>query len=182
MSSRTVIRKRRRFFLAVEGESEQSFVRWLQLLSEGRCSIHLDSHPLGGGGFKSMLQQAVRWHDKQSRSKGAYEARFLIVDGDRAEVQDWSLDKLREEAAKKNFIVIVQRPNHEGLLSRMIPGKERDISTAAMATSKLKSGWPTYQKPSNAHMIAAHFGFEDLLRLGKFDADIEKLLTRIGFM
>jgi hypothetical protein len=51
MAARSIIR-RARFFLAVEGESEQSFVRWLQLLSDEKVPVHLDSYPLGGGGFK----------------------------------------------------------------------------------------------------------------------------------
>ena len=177
-----IIKKRVRFFLAVEGESEQSFVRWLQLLSDDRTSIHLDSYPLGGGGFKSMIETAVRLYDKQSKSKGSYRERFLIIDGDRLDSQDWSLNKLKEETERQKFILIVQRPNHEGLLYRMIPGKERDVPTGTLAASKLKAGWPTYQKPSNAHVLSGRFSFDDLLRLAKVDADLENLLTQIGLM
>jgi hypothetical protein len=78
------IQKRRRFFLAVEGESEQAFVIWLQRLSDTELHVHLDSYPLGGGGFKSMLEKAVYLHDRNRKTKGAYKNRFLIVDGDRA--------------------------------------------------------------------------------------------------
>jgi hypothetical protein len=177
-----IIKKRARFFLAVEGESEQSLVRWLQMLSEGRISVHLDSYPLDGGGFKSMLENAVHGHDKQVRTKGAYRERFLIVDADRADGPDWPLEKLRREAAKRKFVVIVQRPKHEGLLYRMSPGKEREIPTASMAETKLKTFWPSYQKPANAHMLKAHFSFDDLVRVAGVDADLEKLLRRIGFM
>jgi hypothetical protein len=177
-----IIKKRIRFFLAVEGESEQSFVRWLQLLSEGELSIHLDGYPRSGGGYKSMLENAVHRHEKQSKSKGASRERFLIVDGDRADVQDWSLDKLREEAAKHKFIVIVQCPNHEGLLYRMMPDKERDVPTAATAVAKLRTGWPTYQKPSNADMIDGHYSLDDLLRVARVDTDLGNLLMRIGLM
>src|SRR5258708_864907 len=129
-----------RFFVAVEGESEQSFVTWLQRLSEEALNIHLDGVPLGGGGFKSMLEKAVRLHKRYCRT-GAYRNRFLIVDGDRAEQGDWSIDKFRREAAKHKFSVCVQNPNHEGLLLRMVRGMEREIPDAASANTKLKKQW-----------------------------------------
>jgi hypothetical protein len=181
MAART-FKTRIRFFLAVEGESEQSLVRWLQMLSENGLFVHLDSYALGGGGYRTMLENAVHEHQKRARSKGAYSDRFLIVDGDRAEGQDWSLDKLREEAAKHKFTVIAQRPNHEGLLYRMTPGKENDIPSASTAQTKLRTFWPTYQKPANAHMLNSHFTLDNLARLAGIDPDLDNLLRRIGLL
>ncbi|HUD82781.1 MAG TPA: hypothetical protein VMQ67_04730, partial [Candidatus Saccharimonadales bacterium] len=132
-----IVKIRARFFVAVEGESEQSFVKWLQALSQNELHIHLDAVPLGGGGFKSMLQKAIRLHNRGSRI-GAYHDRFLIVDGDRAKQGDWSIEELRREAAKHKIIVCVQSPNHEGLLLRMMPGMEREFPDAASAETRLK--------------------------------------------
>ncbi|MCE0522654.1 MAG: hypothetical protein LV480_07060 [Methylacidiphilales bacterium] len=130
-----------------------------------------------------MVEEAVREHAKQARSKGGYRDRFLIVDADRAaDRRDWSLDKLREEAAKHKLVVIVQRPKHEGLLYRMVPGKERDIPSASMAETKLRTFWPTYEKPANANMLSAHYTLADLLRVARVDSDIETFLTRIGLL
>ena len=42
------IKKRVRFFVAVEGESEQSFLVWLQVLAQKELHIHLDDVLLGG--------------------------------------------------------------------------------------------------------------------------------------
>jgi hypothetical protein len=100
------IKRRTRFFIAVEGESEQSFVTWLQVLSEKELHIHLDSVQLGGGGFKSMLENAVRQHKRRCKTSGAYQDRFLILDGDRSEEGDWSVEKLRCEAAKHEIRVL----------------------------------------------------------------------------
>jgi len=177
-----IIKKRARFFVAVEGESEQSFVTWLQVLSQKGLSIHLDAVPLGGGGFKSMLQKAVRQHKRRCRTKGAYRDRFLIVDSDRADQRDWSIEKLRLEAAKHKILVCVQSPNHEGLLLRMMPGMEREIPDAASAQTKLKSRWPSYQKPVNAHALGRQFALDDLLRVASVDSDLATLLKRIGLM
>jgi hypothetical protein len=172
---------RARFFVAVEGESEQSFVAWLQILSEKELHIHLDSVLLGGGGYKSMLLKAARLHKRRCRT-GAYRARFLIVDGDRAGQGDWSIDELRREATKQKIIVCVQSPNHEGLLFRMMPGMERETPDAASVAAKLKSRWPIYEKPMNAHALGRRFSLDDLLRVAKVDSDLQTLLKRIGFI
>ena len=165
--------------MAVEGESEQSFIRWLQMLSQRELHVHLDAVLLGGGGFKSMLQKAVRLHKRRCRT-GAYQDRFLVVDGDRAGQGDWSIEKLRREAAKHKITVCVQNPNHEGLLLRMMPDMEHEIPDAASAEAKLKSRWENYQKPVNAHTLDRQFVLDDLLRVAKVDSDLEKLLKRIG--
>jgi hypothetical protein len=176
-----IIKIRARFFVAVEGESEQSFVKWLQTLSENELHIHLDAVLLGGGGFKSMLQKAVRLHNRGCR-KGAYQDRILIVDRDRAEQGDWSVKELKQQAAKYKFTVFVQCPNHEGLLLRMMPDMEREIPDAASAEAKLKSRWPDYQKPANAYMLGRKFSLEDLLRVARVDPDLASLLRKIGLM
>lgn len=171
---------RARFFIAVEGDSEQSFVKWLQTLSERELHVHLDAAWLGGGGFKSMLERAVREHARRCKTRGEYQACFLIVDGDRADRGDWPIQKLRLEAAKYKMTVCVQRPNHEGLLLRMMRGMEREIPDAASAQAKLKSRWPSYQKPANAYTLGRQFSIEDLLRVANVDPDLETLLKAIG--
>ena len=176
-----IIKTRTRFFVAVEGESEQSFVTWLQVLSQDRLHIHLDAVLLDGGGFKSMLQKAVRLHKRRSRT-GVYQGRFLIVDGDRAEQGDWPIEQLRREAAKHKIIVCVQRPKHEGLLFRMMPGMEREIPDAASANTRLKGQWANYQKPVNAHALGRKFSLDDLLRVANVDTDLETFLKKIGLM
>ena len=177
-----IIKKRVRFFVAVEGESEQSFVAWLQALSENELHIHLDGVLLGGGGFKSMLDKAVQQHRRRCKISGAYKDRFLIVDGDRAQQGDWSIEKLKREAARSKFTVCVQSPNHEGLLLRMMPGMERGISVAASSATKLKNRWPNYQKPMNAHALGRQFSLNDLLRVARVDPDLESLLRKIGLI
>jgi hypothetical protein len=152
------------------------------MLSEEELHIHLDDVLLGGGGFKSMLQKAVHLHKRRCRISGGYQDRFLVVDGDRAEQGDWSVEVLRHEAAKHEFTVCVQHPNHEGLLSRMACGMEREIPDAASAEVRLKRWWPNYHKPVNAHALARQFSLDDLLRVAKVDSDLEALLKGIGLM
>ena len=179
---RQIVKARARFFVAVEGESEQSFFAWLQALSEKEGHIHLDVVVLGGGGFKSMLEEAVRHHRQRCKRRGAYRDRFLVVDRDRAEQGDWAVEKLRRKAAEHRITVCVQSPNHEGLLLRMMPGMEREIPDAASAEARLKSRWPNYQKPVNAQALKRQFSLDDLLRAASVNSDLEILLKGIGLM
>lgn len=170
--------------MAVEGESEQSFVRWLQTLSDekGAAHIHLDAFLLGGGGFKTMLENAMREHKRRCKAKGAYEDRFLLVDEDRADQGDWPIAELKREAGKHKFTLCVQRPNHEGLLLRMMPGMEREIPDAASARAKLKGRWAGYEKPARAQTLWRQFSLDDILRVAALDSDVGTLLRRIGLM
>src|SRR5260221_213607 len=119
-----VIIPRTRFYLPVEGEGEQSFVKWLQQLSDQNgLHVHLDCQVLGGGGYKVMLERALRYRQCKDRNKA--KCSILVVDADRAECDDgWSLSKLTQEASKKKIHVCAQYPNQEGLLLRLIRGKE----------------------------------------------------------
>lgn len=57
---------RTRFFMAVEGEGEQGFVKWLQMLTDNKkISIHLDTLVLNGGGYKTMLDSAITERKKK---------------------------------------------------------------------------------------------------------------------
>jgi hypothetical protein len=181
MMPANIVKRRASFFLAVEGKSEQSFVAWPQMLAEKRLRIHLDAFSLGGGGFKSMLQKAVRQHQLRSEIV-RYQERFLIVDRDRAEQGDWSIEKLNQEAAKHSIIVCAQCPNHEGLLLRMTPGMERETADATSALTKLKNRRPNYRKPMNAHDLERKFLLDDLLRVASVDPDLQILLKKIGLM
>lgn len=180
--SAPVIKKRTRFFVAVEGESEQSFIAWLQILAGQKLHVHLDSVVLGGGGFKSMLEKAVREHSRRCERFGACRDRFLILDADRAEQGDWSIYKLKGEAVGRNFTVCVPHPHHEGLLLRMFPGMERETHDASSAKNKLKSRWPNYQKPVNARTLGQQFAVDDLLRAARVDSELGMLLERIGLL
>lgn len=179
--TKRIIQQRKRIFIAAEGESEQSFVKWLQQLSDQQgLNLHLDCQTLEGGGYKTMLERAVRERKRKER----YRAKFsiLLVDSDRAERGDdgWTLVQLRQQASKENIDVCVQCPNLEGVLLRMLPNNERLQSAGAKAHSQLCQAWPGYQKPADARMIAAKFSLYDLLRVAKVDSELNAFLSLIG--
>lgn len=174
------IRKRTRYFIAAEGESEQSFVKWLQELSEKEnLHIHMDCQPLGGGGYRGMLNTAVRYRER-GLNKGEYKDSYLLVDSDRSETGDWDISQLRNEAEKQNIKVCCQNPNIEGVFCRMFLGRENTPVRAEVAQRQLQTLWPEYNKPVDARTLSRKFSLEDLLRVANFDADLDELLRAVG--
>ncbi len=177
---------RKRFFLAAEGESEQSFVKWLQNLSDRKgLSIHLDCYVLGGGGYNSMLETAIRYKERSAK-KGVYEASFLLIDKDRSDSGDCSMQTLRKKAEKAKIRVCCQRPNFEGLLLKMIAPQKKSYRNmnAIEAKRELLKKWPIYEnkKPATARVLEQKFSLDTLLRVAKTENDLSNLLSALGFL
>lgn len=181
---RKVVR-RKRIFIAVEGEGEQSFVKWLQdLCNQHQLPIHLDTRVLGGGGYKHMLEKALRLQKRDKDSKTKAKTSILLVDGDREQHKDdgWTLVELKHQATKNSFELCIQHPNQEGVFLRMHPGQENkqpDLSTVKDELIKL---WPQYVKPVDANTLKAKFCLKDLYRLVDLDSELKKLLQIIGLI
>jgi hypothetical protein len=181
--TKRIIQQRKRIFIAAEGESEQSFVKWLKQLSDHQgLHVHLDCQTLQGGGYKTMLERAVRERKRKERYKSKFS--ILLVDGDRAERGDdgWTLVQLKQQASMENINVCVQCPNLEGVLLRMLPSNERLQPSGAKAHSQLRQAWQEYDRPADARMLAAKFTLDDLLRVAKVDVELCWLLTTIGLI
>jgi hypothetical protein len=179
--TKQVIQQRKRIFITGEGESEQSFIKWLQLLSDQQgLHIHLDFKNLEGGGYKTMLEKAVRERKRKERYKA--KSSILLVDSDRSDRGDdgWSLLQLKQYALKEHFEVCVQHPNLEGLLWRMLPNNEQLQPSSTKAHSQLCQSWPDYQKPADTRTLAGKFSSGDLFRVAKVDSELNALLLIIG--
>jgi hypothetical protein len=175
------VRIRKPFFVAVEGESEQSFFKWVQTLADDESlHVHLDVVVLGGGGLQKMLKEATRQRVRRAAAK-RYVASYLVVDSDRSGQGDCSIHELRIHSAKQKLELVCQLPNHEGLLVRLFPGREKETLDATSASARLHKLWPTYQKPVNAYTLARQFKVKDLIRVAKLDEDLRNFLMKIGF-
>lgn len=140
--TKKIILQRTRYFFSVEGEGEQSVIKWMQELSDQNgLHVHLDCEVLKGGGYKTMLERAIRCRKRKERQKA--KCSILLVDSDRADHDDgWSLSRLRQEAAIHKITVCVQNPNLEGLFLRLMPGKEGLQPDKANIQALLRNAWP----------------------------------------
>lgn len=179
------IKQRMVFFIAVEGDSERSFIKWIQELCDSYgLHVHLDCVSLNGGGYKAMLDQAIAERKKREsrKSKAAYS--ILIVDSDRAMLGDdpWTQDKLREESLKYNMTTYFQNPNLEGILLRMFPSKANIKPNARDAKKLLAVVWSDYKKGADAQMLRSKFTLNDLLCAAKMDDELNVFLQTIGLV
>lgn len=174
---------RKRIYFAVEGESEQSFIKFLQQISDqNNIHVHLDCEVLGGGGYKTMMERAITYRSRSEKKKGKTKIPILIVDTDRAEKHEdgWTLKKLTSEANKHHFDICFQKPNLEGLLLRMFPGNEDVYVSASSANRQLLKAWRNYEKPADSRTLMNKFSHDDLIRTAKSDSDLRGLLIMIG--
>jgi hypothetical protein len=183
--SRKIIFQRKRIFFAAEGEGEQSFIKFLQQISDqNEIHVHLDCEVLCGGGYKTMLERAISYRARNEKKKGKAKESILIVDTDRAEKNDdpWSIEQLNSEANKNNFTTCFQTPNLEGLLFRMLPGNEKLTPNASSVHKQLTKEWQTYNKPADCRTLMSKFSFDDLQRIARVDNHLRKLLIKIGLL
>ena len=177
------IKQRKRFFLAVEGESEQSFIKWIgRLADEQGLHLHLETRVIGGGGFSNLVSEAHRMRTVAARHGTPFRESFLVIDSDRAATGDWSTDKVRAHAKELGLIVCFQRPNHEGVILRMFRGNEMSNFSRSSVDHQIQAVWPNYQKGQNAEKIAQRYLVDDLIRMAKYDEDWKCLLKAIGLM
>ena len=182
---------RKRIFIACEGESEESFVKWLQQLCDDQeLSIHLDSYLLRGGGYEKMLSIAIEERNKRrSKAGSAFKQSVLFVDTDRGDssVDVWSLENLRQAAFKSDFFACFSRPNLEGVLLRMLLPKAQIAWDSKRVEKELHNVWEKYKKPATADILALKFRLDKIdpadaiLRVAQKDPDIQALLSAIGF-
>lgn len=176
-----MINQRTRYFIPAEGEGEQSFIKWIQQITDQNgLHVHLDCQPLGGGGYEALLKNAIRYRKLKERHKA--KSTILLLDKDRADGghDGWTITQLRETATKHKIDLCLQVPNLEGLFLRMFPGNERLQPDATNAKKLLRSIWPEYKKPTDAQSLAKKFTFTDLKRAAKYDEELTKLLETIG--
>ena len=154
--------KRKRIFVAAEGEGERAFAQWLQeLCDEQGRHLHLDIGVAGGGDTRSVVEYAADRRRRRMESRGPDEAALVLLDSDRLQ-QDRTTGRDPDTVeGRERLQLVFLRPNLEGLLLRLHPGRETEFVAANDAGRRLKQLWPGYVKPMRAKALGQRFGIED---------------------
>ncbi len=180
---RSRVLRRTRFFVAAEGESEQSLAAWLQFLcDEQGLRVHLDIHVAGGGDSLAIVQFANARYDREQSPNDPFNAGFVLLDSDRLR---GDIRSGRDPAAaleRYGLYGVYLKPNLESLLLRLHRGQETQRPTADDATRRLRSLWPDYKKPASAHALRKRFGIEDLRRVARHDEGIRWVSTTLNLV
>lgn len=185
MSYQRRIRRRKRFFIGCEGESERSYATLLgQFAEEQRQAIHIDSQVLCGGDPLTLVKKAVgKITRDREQNHSPYAARFLMFDTDlmgRNPAHDREMKKIANES---QLILIRQKVCIESFLLRHFIGHENDNPLdSSDALKRLQKVWGDYRKGIPTLDMAKHIQPIDVQRAANnpLNSDLQKLLSKIG--
>lgn len=172
------------FFLACEGESERSYVKFLDNLAKehGRMRVHLDPFVINGGGDPhATLERSKEKHEvKEKGKKGGYRGKMILMDGDI--FQRYPCNKKSEFMRQLNaaeFGIIWQDPDHEGFLIRHLSGSV--VPTLGETLPQLQQLWPSYRKNMPAPDIERKLDINCVTLASKSIPEFKQFLKIIGF-
>ena len=175
-----------RIFVGCEGASAQSYAALLGDLLDARAlAIHLDIAVLnpGAGDPHELVKRAAAKAAQSASRRGAHVLRFLLLDSDRHDPHD-DLGRRTLDLARQHEIVLIwQRPCHEALLLRHLPGcRERRPSTTADAEAALERLWPDYEKGTSRQRLSSRIDETAGLRVAEVEPDLRGFLVAISLL
>lgn len=181
------IERRTRFFLCCEGDSEFSYGAFLQNLANDRdqCNIHIVRTVLqpGAGSPVALAKKAVEKYRDEVEKHGECKAKALLLDSDVHQEKPINERREFEQIMKKeNFIVIWQKPNHEGFLLNHFQGYEKANPPKNKTKQALQKIWNDYDKPMTAESIHKKIGIKDVCRRSRAHSEFRRFLKAIGLI
>ncbi len=165
------IRRRTRFFVGCEGESEQGYAALLQrFASERDVAVHVDAKVITRAGDPlSLIRRAsVLAAQGERRSSSAYRKRFLMLDKDLMGQDSNRDNKVFKLATENNICLLWQDCCFEAFLLRHFNGHYNDVpATAALALDRLRAVWPEYRKGLSSRELHNHITLEHVQRAAK---------------
>jgi hypothetical protein len=180
--SRPRIPQRVRIYFGCEGQSEQSYGRFLgHVADEAGLHIHLDSDSLCGGDPLAIVELAVRHINQRKRLRGDFAHRAILLDRDKLGLMKERDRQVASLAAENGLSVIWQTPCHEGFLLRHFEGQETTRpATSDLALQSLKRVWPEYYKGMPASLLAGRIDLLAVRRASLVEAQFAAFLDQIG--
>ena len=181
MARRSPIPRRKRIFVAAEGDSERALARWLQALcDEQGHHLYLDVVVVGGGDTRTIVEFAVDRRRRHANSKGPDKGALVFLDADRL-AQDCAAGRDPETVeGRERLQLIYLTPNLEGLLVRLDNRRETQFVAADDAERHLQGLWPEYRKPMRAEALGRRFELADLRRAAAYDPHLRCALILLG--
>lgn len=183
MARRRPVSRRKRIFVAAEGDGERALATWLQrICDEQELHLHLDVVVAGGGDSRSIIEFAIDRRRRRAHSKGRDKGALVLLDADRL-AQDRAAGRDPETVEGRGHLrLIYLTPNLEGLLVRLHIGCETQFVAAEIAERRLQQLWPEYRKPVPTSALGKRFDLTDLRRAAAHDLHLRDVLTLLGLL
>ncbi len=182
MSRHPKIPKRPRFYVGCEGQSEVSYVAWIQDLCEGEVvRITVERDDLSSGDPLSRVREAIRRIKQKESGREPFRACFILLDSDQAGADQRKADLAMQLAHDSGVRLVWQRPCHEGFLLRHFAGHENDLpASSALADQALRNVWPNYAKPMDKRDLSRRLSKQDIVRAANNDPAFADMLSAFG--
>jgi hypothetical protein len=177
--------QRRRVFLGCEGDSERSYGTFLHQLVASNGRLHIETVVLqpGGGDPLAIVERAVAIIKRKEREFGsAYAVRAILLDQDKFGSNAMRDQRIPALVNVGGIHLIWQRPTHEALLLRHIPGcQTHQPPSAADALARLRGHWPDYSKGMSAAYLAGKITLDHVRGACGVEVELNEFLTKIGY-
>jgi hypothetical protein len=164
--------------------AKQSYGALLQIIADEplQLCVHLDLQLLGGGDPLAIVEAAVEKARERARNRGRFVHRAVLLDSDRHGYAPERDNRIAPLAQANGLLLIWQRPCHEALLLRHLPGCQTlRPSSSAAAEAALVRQWAEYKKPMPARRLAEKLGLSEIQAAARVEDDLRGFLSLLGF-
>ncbi len=176
--------KRRRFFVACEGQSESGYASLInKFADEAGLSVYFDIQNCRGGDPLVIVNRAITNLHQRRKLRGGFEGHVILLDADR---RDESTEKSRQAdrlLEQHEFHAIWSYPNFEAtLLLHMPDSGNLTPSTSTQSIRELKKHWPDYGKGMAASDLRTNIDRDGVERAAQNLPELKAFLVDIGLI
>lgn len=174
--------RRRRFFVACEGDSEYGYAALLQRLAdESGLAVHLDIRKYRGGDPLAVVEKAVKELSSRANRRGEYDGQAIFLDADRRNDSIRRTMQADRLIRQNEFRAVWSQPAFESLLLKHLRGCERlQPATANLALRELRDRWPEYRKGMNVGELRSRIDLAAVERSAAVLPELRRFLVAIG--
>lgn len=185
MRDRRALRPQRKpIFVGCEGESEQSYVGFIQdLIDAAELPIHLNIEPLRAGDPLARVEYALSRLARLRKSRSAFAQKFVLLDTDQLSMAPQRAAQARSLAANNDISIVWQEPCFEAVLLRHFDGMSaRRPPTSRLSETALKRVWPSYDKPMSRAQLGQMLDQQSVVRAANVEPNLLFFLSSIGLL
>jgi hypothetical protein len=174
------------FFAGCEGNSERAYVALMNRLAESvglAVSIHGEPLNPGAGDPIALIARAIE-RIRHKRQHGAYYRRCVVfLDSDTTDREPERATRARLLASEADIRLVWQRPNHEAVLLRHLPGCRDLRPDASRSLADLRKHWANYDKGTvTALEMSRYIARPQVEQAATVEPELREFLEIVGLL
>ena len=177
--------KKAPIFFGCEGESEQAYGKFLNILAKKMdLKVHISTFVASPAGDAFVvIQKSIRECKIRSENRDIFKAKIVLLDSDTLpQIENRKRDKMYKMIKENKFIVIWQNPAHEGFLLKHFDGYQNSNPSKRDSEMMLQKVWPEYRKNIPVDKIEKVLDIEKVIRASSVNENFMNILKIIGIV